>query len=171
MKDESLQVNLLTAGYFQRITGGKSLTLFPLIPALSLRERKNCRQLVGESGAVGIFARPTLLFPAREAQRRAGVSPAPVGGADATTSLARTRKLGRRDARPTLAATRFKGARRAKSSESSLPEGEGQGEGKGNGPVNAVKRFVHRKRQGNRFHSSDLIMLSSFRWHGHAQQR
>src|SRR5437867_12451204 len=122
MKDESLQVNLLTAGYFQRITGGKSLTLFPLIPALSLRERENCRQLVGESGTVGIFARPTLLFPAREAQRRAGVSPAPVGGADATTSLAWTRKPGRREGRPTLAGTRVRGDRRARRSDSSLPE-------------------------------------------------
>ena len=144
-----------------RASSRSSYVFFPLTPALSPRERKNCRQLVGESGTVGIFARPTLLFPAREAQRRPGVSPAPVGGADATTSLAWTRKLGRRDARPTLAATRFKGARRAKSSDSSLPEGEGQGEGKGNGPVSAVKRFVHRKRQGNRFHNSPFI-ISTF---------
>src|SRR5438445_1216725 len=53
MKDESSRVNLLAAGYFQRITGGSSRVFFPLPPA----ERENCRQSVGESGAVGIFAR------------------------------------------------------------------------------------------------------------------
>ena len=42
-----------------------------------------------------------------ESQRRAGVSPAPVGNADGTEPLALARSLGRRDACPTLGPAQF----------------------------------------------------------------
>jgi len=42
-----------------------------------------------------------------EPQRRAGVSPAPVGNADGTEPLALARSQGRRDACPTLGPPRF----------------------------------------------------------------
>ncbi len=41
----------------------KTLILNPLTPALSRRERENCRQPVGESCVARNFARRELLFP------------------------------------------------------------------------------------------------------------
>ncbi len=41
---------------------------FPLTPALSPRERENRRQVVGESGAAGIFARQSSLSPLPEGE-------------------------------------------------------------------------------------------------------
>ena len=76
----------------------------------------------GKDRGAGHFQSQATNDSAREPRRRTGVSPAPVGGTDGTTSPAWARELGRRDACPTLAGTRFMGAWRDINSGNSLPD-------------------------------------------------